>query len=182
MKWEDPADSGLLDGLFSVFTSLVRRVVRSCGFLPGESRFVKLRSSRLNLLREVEREKADIGDAGGGIATALGSRPRGVGWPRDDGSDGPIPEIRPLSPGFGVEKGEPGGREGEESVLEIGEGEEGKLEPCSPNCLIGLATCSFLELSCLAVILAYLAALDPGVSLSGSFLMSPFCAMVDLER
>lgn len=158
--------------------------MRSCNALPWSSRLVSASSSKPDLLIDVEREKADIGEAGGGIATALGIRPRGVLWAdrrRAEGSDDPILETRPLSPGLGVEKGEPGGRDGEESVREIGDGEEGKLEACSPICLTGLAVCSFLELSCLAVILAYFAALDPGVNFSGSFFESFFGPIVDLK-
>jgi hypothetical protein len=35
-------------------------------------------SSNPDLLREAERDIADAGEAGGGMATALGIRPRGV--------------------------------------------------------------------------------------------------------
>jgi hypothetical protein len=75
--------------------------------------------------------------------------------------------VLPLSPGFGVEKGEPEGRDGEDNVREIGEGEDDILELRSPSCRVGLFVWSFLELSCLAVMFAYLAALDPGVIFSG---------------
>jgi hypothetical protein len=98
-----------------------------------------------------------------------------------DGRDGPTFEIRPLRLGFGVEKGELGGRVGEERVREIGDGDDGTLLAYSPTCLIGLLALPFLELSCFAVMLAYLAALDPGVILSDSFFTSPFCPNVDFE-
>lgn len=98
------------------------------------------------------------------------------------GSDGQTLETRPLSPGFGVEKGDIRGRDGEDSVREIGDGEDGILELRSPICLIGLLVISFLELSCLAVIFAYFAALDPGVIFSGNGLVTPFWLAVDLER
>lgn len=93
--------------------------------------------------------------------------------------DGPRVEVRilevlPLSPGFGVEKGEPEGRDGEDSVREIGEGEEDILELRPPICRVGLLVLSLLELSCLAVMFAYFAALDPGVSFSGNGLESDF--------
>lgn len=64
---------------------------------------------------DVERE--DIGEGGGGIATALGIRARGVF--KDDrllfevDIPTPIPDTRPFTPGFGVDRGEPEGRVGE---------------------------------------------------------------------
>lgn len=62
--------------------------------------------------RDVDSERAP-GDGGGGIATALGIRPRGV--PLEDGRDfvgvtegilGPLPGVRYARPGFGVFEGE----------------------------------------------------------------------------
>lgn len=112
-------------------------------------------------------------------------RPRGVlleGRPRVEVRECPTLETRPLSIGFGVENGDPGGREGDDSVREMGEGEEGILEGGSVTCLMGLPILSFRELSCLAVILAYFAALEPGVILSGICLELSFGPTVDLER
>jgi len=85
--------------------------------------------------------------------------------------------MRPLRPGLGVENGELGGRDGEESVREIGEDGE-KLEV---GWLTSLLFFSFLKLNCVAVIFAYLAALDPGVILPGWFFASSVCPEADFE-
>lgn len=66
----------------------------------------------------VDIELEITGEAGGGIATALGIRARGVF--KDVrllfkvGNPAPIPEIRPLTPGLGVDKGEYEGRVGDD--------------------------------------------------------------------
>ena len=85
--------------------------------------------------------------------------------------------IRPLRPGLGVENGELEGREGEETVREIDKDGE-KLEL---GWLTSLLVFSFPELNCAAVIFAYLAALDPGVILSGRFFASSICPEAKFE-
>src|SRR5690349_21794689 len=131
--FDELADSGLSE--VPLVASPIRRLIRSCSAFPWTSRFAS--SSKPDLLREAERDITDIGEAGGGMATALGTLPRGVCEDRlrADGRHGPTFEIRPLRLGFGVEKGEPGGRDGEERVREIGDGDDGILLVYSPTCL-----------------------------------------------
>ena len=117
------------------------------------------------LFRETERE-VEAGDAGGGIATALGILARGVMSDRRPleglvvgGMPTPMLEIRPT--GFGVRYGEGNGRVGEPKPREarVGDGFD----------RVGLADnwdgAESRELSCLAVIFRYLDAREPFVIL-----------------
>lgn len=62
----------------------------------------------------IETERDDIGEAGGGIAIALGIRARGVAIrPLLGVREGMPTPMADIFPGFGVEKGDPGVRFGE---------------------------------------------------------------------
>jgi len=114
--------------------------------------------------RETERE-VDAGEAGGGIATALGILARGVISDRRplDGLIGgmPTPMLETRPPAFGVRYGEGNGRMGELKPREarVGDGFD----------RLGLADpwdgAESRELSCLAVIFRYLDAREPSVIL-----------------
>lgn len=117
----------------------------------------------------VEWGAIDVGEAGGGIATADGILGRGVLNDRRplDGEEGvptPMLENRPLAGGFGVVNGEDGGRVGEEeSCAGGGVGLVGLSE--TKDFRDGLVVPASRELSCFAVIPMYLEARDPAVNL-----------------
>lgn len=68
----------------------------------------------------IETERDDIGEEGGGIAIALGIRARGVAIrPLLGVREGMPTPMAGIFPGFGVEKGDPGVRFGEEMALEL---------------------------------------------------------------
>lgn len=119
----------------------------------------------LSSLREADRAE---GEAGGGMATALGIRARGVLIDGRPIAEEPDADTRPPRLGFGVLNGDPGGRVGEEVVREIREGEgrvRAGLAGSRPR-REGVPEAASRELSCLAVMETYLDARDPAVSLS----------------
>lgn len=102
------------------------------------------------------------------MATALGIRARGVLMDGLPIAEVPDAETRPPRLGFGVLKGEPGGRVGDEVVREIREGEvrvRAGLAASRPR-RDGVVAAASRELSCLAVMETYLDARDPAVSFS----------------
>ena len=113
--------------------------------------------------KDMERDELEaLGEAGGGMAIALGIRGRGVfrdGRPLIGVVEGipPTLETRPPRPGFGVLKGDTMGRVGDVVKREVcaGDGIEraGVLIPASR------------ELSCFAVMDTYLEAREPAVIL-----------------
>lgn len=151
--------------------------MRSCRALPFDSRSVSGRASIgvCGPLRDTERLESVVldGDAGGGMAIALGMRARGV-LLRDwrvlegvvDGMPIPIPVGLGMPNAFGVLNGEPVRlRVGEDNCLEACTGEPNPVD------LVGLADpapraglpVDVLEVSCFAVIPTYFEARDPGV-------------------
>lgn len=115
-----------------------------------------------------ETERKDIGEVGGGIATALGIRARGVFRDPEDRillGVGKLPQpARPFRPDFGVANGE---------LMEVvlrrsREGADNDLVglSISKERRDGLPIAVLRELSCFAVIDMYLEALDPGVNFS----------------
>ena len=136
-------------------------------------------SSTFEKGEEVESREVDVciceifGEGGGGIDTALGTRARGVfmdgrlrGREGEDGVAPPILVSRPVS-AFGVVKGEPDGRVGEDKVRDI----EGLDKPeLGPPVLFRVGLSAPVprprELSCCAVIVIYFDARDPAVILS----------------
>lgn len=122
---------------------------------------VHAESETASSLAETERV---TGEAGGGIATALGIRARGVLIDGRPIAEDPA-ETRPPRLGFGVLKGDCGGRVGDEVERELREG-EGRVDRA------GLAggsrrrdgVLASRELSCLAVMETYLDAREPAVS------------------
>lgn len=109
------------------------------------------------------------GDAGGGIATALGTRGRGVFIARIFVGV-PVLGTRPPSVGFGVVNGDPLGRVGEDSVRV---GEDSVLRA-------GLDAVTSRVLSCFAVIVTYFEAREPAVILPFRdvfFVLAPLAAL-----
>lgn len=119
-------------------------------------------SSLMTTYSLVNVEREEIGEAGGGIATALGIR--GLGVSMEDlllfvGNPTPIPETRPLTPGFGVDKGETESRVGDKECMWL----EFSSSPVGRDGLLDIAS---RELSCLAVIDIYFDAREPAVIFS----------------
>ncbi|KAL1689424.1 hypothetical protein GGG16DRAFT_93538, partial [Schizophyllum commune] len=140
-----------------------RSVDSKAAILSCRARPFRKRSDVELSLRDTERVE-ELGEAGGGIAMALGSLGRGavIVRPLEEGEAG-IP--RPGRPGFGVAKGDPGGRVGED-VRDFCEGEARRAGlPSSRGGLRAEPASDLRELSCWAVIDAYLDAREPSVTL-----------------